>query len=96
MNSPDKTKLPFDKSHTMVRNNKGDFSASGNEEETGNQLILGRKKQSKLSARDYNRKRMSIKEYAKNPRLLSSTLQVPGGNTLNSQNLSSRHNRSRK
>ena len=73
MPSPGAKSSVFDKSYHAVKN-KGDLSASGNEEENSNLLTIGRKKTVKIPSKEYmNRKRTSIKEYMKNPRLLSST-----------------------
>ncbi len=54
-------------------------------------------KTGKIPSKEYmNKKRTSIKEYMKNPRLLSSTFQAPSGTTSNNIASSSRLNRSRK
>ena len=76
MPSPAAKKSVFDKSYHAVRS-KGDLSASGNEEENPNLLTIGRKKTGKIPSKEYmNKKRTSIKEYIKNPRLLSNTFQA--------------------
>jgi hypothetical protein len=96
MPSPHAKTSVFDKSYHAVRS-KTDLSASGNEEENPNLLTIGRKKTGKIPSKEYmNKKRTSIKEYMKNPRLLSSTFQAPCGTTPNNIASSSRLNRSRK
>lgn len=96
MPSPHAKTSVFDKSYHAVRS-KTDLSASGNEEENPNLLTIGRKKTGKIPSKEYmNKKRTSIKEYMKNPRLLSSTFQAPSGTTPNNIASSSRLNRSRK
>ena len=85
--------MVFDKSYHAVKS-KGDLSASGNEEENP---TIGRRKTGKLlSKENMNKKRTSIKEYMKNPRLLSSSFQGVSGTMPSNLASSSRLNRSRK
>lgn len=88
--------MVFDKSYHAVKS-KGDLSASGNEEENPNLLTIGRRKTGKLLSKEYmNKKRTSIKEYMKNPRLLSSSFQAVSGTMPSNLASSSRLNKSRK
>jgi hypothetical protein len=96
MPSPGAKTSVFDKSYKAVRS-KGDLSASGNEEENPNLLTIGRKKTGKIPSKEYmNKKRTSIKEYMKNPRLLSTTFQGVSGTTPSNIASAFRLNRSRK
>ena len=96
MPSPGGKTSVFDKSYKAVKS-KGDLSASGNEEENPNLLSIGRKKTGKIPSKEYmNKKRTSIKEYMKNPRLLSNTFQAVSGTTPSNIASGFRLNRSRK